>query len=395
MPIARFLSVINDRTLILLIILTILIFAPIYYYRIYYPVDSDFSTHLLFTRYLIHGNIAQIPVLNRANLGLQLLLAGLYFLSLHKVPLGIMLTGILTLSQVMTAVIIYIWLGSGVKRYWDMGRAFIAGTLTLVAPLMLFAFHDKLYYFGYIDLANYHNPTVILVRPFALVSFLIGVRAFTEIHNSGKLILAASILVVISALVKPNYLLCILPALFILTMWWMFLHKAVDFRYLVFGFMVPSIIVLGIQWLMVYSSPARQVSHIIFSPLGVESAFSGDLFPKFILSILFPVSILVADFRKFRDKPDLLLALIGFTVSAFQVYFLAESGNRFYDGNFRWGAQVMLFIWFVISAREFIKIIFDGNKSKRERIILSTVYFSYLAAGVVYYAYCFLSTTYA
>jgi hypothetical protein len=201
--------------------------------------------------------------------------------------------------------------------------------------------------------------------------------------------------VVTSALIKPNYLLCFLPALIILAVWWRLLHKAVDFRYLVFGLLIPAVLVLGVQWWLAYFSPQGEPSRIIFSPLGVESAYSGTLLPKFLLSILFPVSILVSDFGKLRDNPVLLLALIGFTVAAFQVYFLAESGNRFYDGNFRWGGQVMLFIWFVVSARELLHKLFDGNKCTREKIILSGIYLSHLAAGIAYYGYCFLSTTYA
>jgi hypothetical protein len=350
---------------------------------------------MLYTRFLIRGNIDQIPVYTLAHPGLQVLLAGLYFLSLHKGPLGFLLTFILTSSQVLAAAIIYIWLGSAVKRHWDTGRAFIAGTLTLVAPVMLFVFRDKLYYFGYIALANYHNPTIVFLRPFALLGFLMGVRAFTGINNSWKLILVSSILVMTSALIKPNYLLCILPALFVLAVWWRLLHKAVDYRYLVFGFLIPSILVLGFQWWFAYFSPAGEPIRIIISPLGVESAYSGYLLPKFFLSILFPLSILICDFRKLRDNPILLLALIGFMVAVFQVYFLAESGNRFYDGNFRWGAQVMLFIWFVVSARELFNRLFDGNKCNRGKIVLSGIYLSHLAAGIVYYVYCFLSSSYA
>ena len=122
---------------------------------------------------------------------------------------------------------------------------------------------------------------------------------------------------------------------------------------------------------------------------------SGPAGWRFLFSILFPVSILVCYFGKLRDNPVLLLALIGFTVAAFQAYFLAEGGNRFYDGNFLWGAEVMLFIWFVISARELFNVLFDGKKCNREKIILSGIYLSHLAAGIAYYGYCFLSTTYA
>ena len=394
-PIGKFLSFINDRVLMVLIIILVLANAFIYYYRIYFPVDSDFGPHMLFTRYLIGGHLDQIPLSILAHPGLEIFLAGLYYLSFHKVALGTMLAGILTISQVMTAVVIYIWLGSGVKRYWDMGRAFIAGTLTFAAPVMLLVYHDKLFYFGYIDLANYHNPTIIFLRPFALISFFLGVRAFNGINNSWKMILASSILVLISALIKPNYLLCILPALMILAMWWKIQHKVVDYRYLLFGFLIPSIVILGIQWWLAYFSPVGNQAGIIFSPLGVESAFSGNLLPKFLLSVFFPVSILIFDFRKFKDNPDLLLALIGFLVSSFQVYLLAENGNRFYDGNFRWGAQVMLFIWFVISAKELLKRVFDENKSNGGKIALSTIYLTHIAAGIIFYVHCFLSTSYA
>jgi hypothetical protein len=390
-----FLSVIKDRRLILLAIITTLIYAPIYYYRIHFPVDSDFSSHMLFTRYLIHGNFDHIPAHILAHPGLQISIAGLYFLSLHKISLGILLTGILTASQVLTALTIYIWLGSALKRRWDTGRAILAGTLTLVAPVMLLVFRDKLFYFGYIALANYHNPTIILLRPFALISFLLGVRAFTGINNSWKLIHVSGILIVISAFIKPNYLLCILPALFILTVWWKVQHKVVDYRYLVFGFLLPSILVLGVQWWIAYRSPDSDASHIIFSLAGVESAYSRYLLPKFLLSILFPLSVLVCKYKKYKDNPDLLLGLIGFIVGAFQVYFLAESGNRFYDGNFRWGAQVMLFLWFVVSTKELLYRLFDGNKFHLKKVVLSGIYLSHLAAGIAYYVYCFLSTTYA
>jgi hypothetical protein len=163
----------------------------------------------------------------------------------------------------------------------------------------------------------------------------------------------------------------------------------------VFGLLIPAVLVLGVQWWLAYFSPQGEPSRIIISPLGVESAYSGYLLPKFLFSILFPVSILVCYFGKLRDNPVLLLALIGFTVAAFQAYFLAEGGNRFYDGNFLWGAQVMLYIWFVVSARELFNVLFDGKKCTREKIILSGIYLSHLAAGIAYYGYCFLSTTYA
>jgi hypothetical protein len=61
--IAQFIKgILNDRALLILTFATIAVNFPIYYYRISAPVDSDFSSHILFAQYLLGGQIEQIPV---------------------------------------------------------------------------------------------------------------------------------------------------------------------------------------------------------------------------------------------------------------------------------------------------------------------------------------------
>ena len=58
---------------------------------------------------------------------------------------------------------------------------------------MVFVFWDKLFYLGYIGLATYHNPTIRLLQPVALLSFFCAVRVFTPLSNSWKVVLSSAI----------------------------------------------------------------------------------------------------------------------------------------------------------------------------------------------------------
>ena len=216
---------------------------------------------------------------------------------------------------------------------------------------MVFVFWDKLFYLGYIGLATYHNPTIRLLQPVALLSFLLAVRVFTSFSNSWKVVLSSAFLVIFSALIKPNYLLCILPALGLMVVIWLVWKKPVDWRLLIAGFSgARHFDPVGSAIANLYL-PGNDASSIIFDPLGVMSGYSGYLLPKFFLSILFPLVVLIFNFRRVVRDNTLMLAWVGFLASVLQMYLLAELGSRFADGNFLWGAQIMSFILFVASAR--------------------------------------------
>src|SRR5207248_602892 len=94
---------------------------------------------------------------------------------------------------------------------------------------------------------------------------------------------------------------------------------------------------------------------IIFAPLKVYSLYSSWLLPKFILSILFPLTVYLLYFRRATQDFALNLSWLIFLIGSFYAYFLAESGPRFDAGNFGWGAQIALFILFVWSVKFLIR----------------------------------------
>ena len=366
-------------------VVTVLITAPVYAHRIYSGV-SDIPSHIQYAKLILGRLYQQVPIHILAHPVYQLLLIGTYLLAFQKAGMYAIAVLIQVVVQTLTVLIIYWWFGAG-KQNRNWLRAIWAVSLTLVAPLMVFVFWDKLFYLGYIGLATYHNPTIRLLQPAALLSFLCAVRVFTSQSNSWKVILASALLVVLSALVKPNYMVCILPALGLMVAIRLVWKKPVDWRLLIAGFLVPGALVLSVQLLLTYFLPGNDPSSILFSPLGVMRGYSGYLLPKFFLSILFPLAVLLFNFRRVVRDNTLMLAWAGFLASVPQMYLLAESGDRFVQGNFLWGAQIMALILFVASARFLWREQLATEKfPEREKLVVLIIYAAHFLAGIVYYA---------
>ena len=114
--------------------------------------------------------------------------------------------------------------------------------------------------------------------------------------------------------------------------------------------------------------------------------YSGYLLPKFFLSILFPLAVLLFNFRRVVRDNTLMLAWAGFLASVPQMYLLAESGDRFVQGNFLWGAQIMALILFVASARFLWRErLATGKLPERERTVVLIIYAAHFLAGIAYF----------
>lgn len=289
---------------------------------------------------------------------------------------------------VITNLLIY-WGGrrSGVSEGWS---AFAAITLTIVSPLTLFFPWDQIIYMGYIGINTYHNPTIWLLKPFALGTVFLLLRIIRE-EQQPKVaeVVALAFLVVLSALAKPNFLIALLPALLILVLCDLKVlrHRAWVVALAVF---LPGFAVLGWQYMLTYSM--EQVgfysgnSGIIFAPLKVMEHYSKWLLPKALLSIVFPLAVVIGYGKKALSNRGIRLAWLIFIIGATYGYLLAESGPRIYQANFFWSGQIGLFILFVNSLLFVLsQHNLPGEKYSRVQLVCLSVFALHLLNGIVFY----------
>jgi hypothetical protein len=392
MSLRRFLNQ-DWLAILILVVLVTAIAVPIYSYRILSPVDGDYGSHIMLTiQFMKKEFIAR----DLTNPGLQLLLYFIFWL-FHKVSVSLWTLLIVeqVCAQVATALIIFFWIGRLQGRWGEWWRVLAAVSLTIVAPIALYIPLDGRFYYGYIGLANYHNPTIHLLRPLALASFILVLRAFEHPTNATWKVVLSAFLIIAASLVKPSYGLSVFPAVIILAALYLWQKKKFEKRMLIGGLVIPGGLILAAQSVIVLFFSGTNTEGIVIQPFAVEKAFSHYLLAKFFLSILFPLIILILNFRSSLKNPSSQLAWIAFIAGASQMYFLAEEGNNFYYGNFRWSAQIALFLLFVASLRFFLqKVLMIGKFNFKKDLLPILIYLLNIAFGILYYVHCMTSPHY-
>jgi len=383
---------VNWRNLLIVFVLCAVLSFPVYYTRITQPVEGDFGSHVRHAEeYLANGFFEPVP---RSHPLLQYMMIGISKLAGGAFGLYGSLLIIQVFVQGLIGGIVYLWLGDANRKGWEWWRVGISVSLTFLAPVMLLALVDGLYYYGYIGLANYHNPTIHLLKPFALLCLILALKGLEKARNRWWVVAASAVLVVLSSLIKPNFILVFVPALGLLSLYRLLRKQTLDLRLMIFGFAMPSIAVLIWQWAITYQG-GDYGNSIALAPLALESAYSNFLFPKFLLSSLFVLQGLWV-FRKVLIKePILFLGWMTLLIGVFQNYMLIESGSEMLSGNFRWSGQIALFLMVVILVRHSARYFIVDNQGKAWQKILGLgTYLAHLGGGIVYYLYCLTSIHY-
>lgn len=254
--------------------------------------------------------------------------------------------------------------------------------MLLVNPIILFTLGSNRLTLGYIPANVWHNPTYILMRPFALWLFFYIEDHWDKRLNAKEWFLVAliSYLVVFA---KPNFTLSMLPALGLLT-----LVKIRNFRHwnwgLLTAFMLPSLFSLAYQyWFM---SQLPEISSYIFAPFVaalhyVENGFT--LIAFILLSIAFPLMLTIFDLKETMRRVDFQLVWLNFMVALLTFLLFAEIP---YVGslNFSWGVMMAVFLLFAVSVnylvRDYHRLAIQAWKTN----IMLGLLALHLVSGVIY-----------
>lgn len=285
-----------------------------------------------------------------------------FLLQALVVAVDFVLPGDMERAVVVTVLLAYAATAATVFRVVLRHTSSTAVALALTLALLLassaaFLFPlDRHLYYGYVPANVFHSPTMVILKPLALVSFGYATAAlWPKEGKNPRTWIACALLTLACALAKPSYTVCILPVLAIVAAKRMVFRSQIDWRLVILGFLLPATAILVLQYNRTFgddqiADTIPGAKHILFAPLAVMKLRSSWLAVKLLLSLLFPLSVLAINFRRAKENSALMLAWVLFAVGAGIAYLLAESGPRMPHGNMLWSAQIAIFILFVQSA---------------------------------------------
>jgi len=265
-------------------------------------------------------------------------------------------------------------------------------TAMTVAPINLMTLLKHNGYKGYIGITIYHNPPIFLCRPIALLNVMIFAAALVYRRISARQTIFCFLTLAIAALTKPNYALIMVPTAGVFALITLKRKDWPLLRFIGLGALLPGLLVLAWQYVFTYLNPPAtsdmDSSRILFAPFLVYSIMARFLIPKFFLSILFPLSVLLL-YRKetFQDR-YFQIGFVLFLMGAAQSYFFAEEGVRLIKGNFLWSGQLGLFLWFVISMRFVVQRFFSEPAKARwslKYVVVFCIFALHVVSGILWY----------
>ena len=226
-------------------LLVVIVFTPVIYTQVLLRPHSDFPSHIYWAEQMMTSFKPDVPLDVIAHAGWQVLVIIIRALAGTSFPISALLatlTGI-----VLMALVLFHWMKPALRRqgislWWGVG---IALGLNLVTPIFLVYIFDRVLYFGYLGMTTYHNPTIILLRPFAILQLIFAVRGLEERDSRRNQVLLAAVISVLATFIKPVFAICLLPALGLIMLYRLVKKQPINWKMLGLGLILPTVVMLG------------------------------------------------------------------------------------------------------------------------------------------------------
>jgi hypothetical protein len=254
-----------------------------------------------------------------------------------------------------------------------------------IAIAIFLPFFNRDMYLGQWSPNIWHSPTMTLLKPFALVSFLWFIQILKD-RSAIKpyFLILVSISLLIGTFVKPSYIICLIPAVGIYL--FIFHYKQTDLYMKLFWVFLPSLLLLAYQYLETYSlSETNSYFHdnIKLTWFGVTKMYTKSVFVSTLLVTAFPLSVLVMKYKGIRKNIPLLFSWILWTVSFLISGLLAEQ-YKFSQGAFIFSYIICLFILYVFSVGEYLNWFSEFKKYYLRITIIGLILSYHLISGILY-----------
>lgn len=300
--------------------------------------------------------------------------------------------------NVLTALVLHfmVWRALFTNEHSDSRSPVLVGVLSVLIPLVAMTvwaislFSPVGLYFGFIGPNPYHSPTLLLLRPLALMLFLLAMRLFNATQPTMRqqvlMGVALVLLTVMGTQSKPNYTVAIVPALWVYAGYYLLRRRRVNWILLVVAMSLPAALLIYNQFFNLSTSRGG----VTFEPFFVMSQISYNMVLQFLLSIAFPAAVYVLHWRKAIQHDALNVAWLAFGAACGTLYILSE-GGYWQHLNFYWGPMVAMFILFALSIIFFVRENIDLLRTRDTAIyvrvgILLFLLALHLISGIQWYS---------
>lgn len=298
------------------------------------------------------------------------------------------------------------WKGK-ISSYLPAILAFVGMT---VGSLYL-RFYNNEYYLGQGTPNPWHNPTTIAVRPFMLLVSLITLDYWDLWMEKGfdrpcdpkrcrKYQWILMLLLLLSTLAKPSFLMIYLPVCGIAELWRMRKHwkqgeawKCAILRNLYY---IPTLLLFLWQYITLYmfGGEASGQNGVAIAPFYFAKIHAPSVTVSLLLRMAFPFLVIVI-WRKKIFKERLFPMIFGeYLMGLLISWTLTETGNRAGDGNFGWGNALGTWFLWIFCLIYFVKELGqDWERIKKEPrygikyLIPGMFLIWHFLAGISYYIY--------
>ena len=258
------------------------------------------------------------------------------------------------------------------KRDDDYARWFLTTMVALtIGPFFLMSLNPHIY-MGPGSPSVWHNVTLLMVKPFALLSVFFTIKYFTT--NRFLFFISTLLVTLLSIFAKPSYIIVFLPSLVV----YVALKKYFDKNRL--RFTVVTILLsaglLAYQFTHKYAGEGD--SRVIFDFLGVWSLYTPNVAVSIAMALGLPFLITLFNYQSVKKNEYIKFTwlLVLFSLILFSCF--AESGKYYKDGNFSWSWMISLGLIYIFTIIEYFKQYFSMAPVARYPLLALVLYQLYV-----------------
>lgn len=241
-------------------------------------------------------------------------------------------------------------------------------------------------YMGMHTSSIWHNSTYLMMKWMGLWTLLIYFNIEKDISEklTKKSFILFTAALTLTTAAKPNFILAVAPVMLVFLITDIVKKNAPAGKLLLFATsVIPSFLIMLLQNKALYDVNAGS-NHIVIAPGRAMGVHASNLIAVSVLSIAFPLMMLLFHAKELFKNRVLLFAWMSAGTGFLQYFLFSELGARDMDANFSWGYAFTIILIFGISLIMWT----DDMKRFKESSLFSRVYLCLCGIVLLYHSYC-------